>query len=169
MTYQSSAYTTNRIDVRLRNIASYSIFAALVVIYLWFGGMKFTHYEAQGLVPLVSSSPLLSWMYDMFSVRGFSTFLGVVEVSIALLIAGRVISPWISAAGGILSTGLFITTISFMLSTPGVFETSLGFPAISVMPGQFLLKDIGLLAASFFVFAQSLSDIAARQAAPAAI
>ncbi|ALM54788.1 hypothetical protein AR456_17440 [Halomonas huangheensis] len=145
-------------------LASYGLFAALVLIYLWFGGMKFTAYEAQGLVPLVSNSPLLAWLYEIFSVTGFSTFLGIVELSIALLIAGRILSPWLSAIGGLLSSGLFITTLSFMLSTPGVIEGSLGFPAISVAPGQFLLKDVGLLAASFFVLVQSFADIIERQA-----
>jgi len=140
------------------------IFAALVVIYFWFGGMKFTAYEAEGLVPLVENSPLLSWMYDIFSVRGFSTFLGFVEVTIGLLIAGRILSPVLSAIGGFLSAGLFVTTLSFMLTTPGAIEPSLGFPAISVAPGQFLLKDIGLLAASILVLGHSLSAIAWRAA-----
>jgi uncharacterized membrane protein YkgB len=141
------------------------IFAALAIIYFWFGGMKFTAYEAEGLVPLVQNSPLLSWMYQIFSVRGFSTFLGFVELTIGLLIAGRIVSPILSSAGGFLSAGLFVTTLSFMASTPGVFEPSLGFPAISVAPGQFLLKDIGLLAASVFVLGHSLTAIASRRAA----
>ncbi len=36
----------------------------------------------------------------------------------------------------------------------------LSFPAISVMPGQFLLKDFGLLAASVLVVGESLSATA---------
>ena len=48
-----------------------SLYLSLVVIYFWFGGMKFTEYEAQGLVPLVSNSPLVGWFYDLLSVRGF--------------------------------------------------------------------------------------------------
>ena len=138
-------------------LGTVGIFASLAVIYFWFGGMKFTAYEAEGLVPLVSNSPLVSWMYNIFSVRGFSTFLGFVELTIGLLIAGRIVSPALSAIGGFLSAGLFVTTLSFMISTPGVFEPSLGFPAISVAPGQFLLKDIGLLAASVFILGHSLS------------
>lgn len=146
----------------INRIGSYGLFAALAVIYFWFGGMKFTTYEAEGLVPLVKNSPLLSWMYAFFSVRGFSTFLGVVELTIGLLIAGRMFSPALSAFGGLLSIGLFVTTLSFMFTTPGTFEPSLGFPAISVVPGQFLLKDIGLLAASIFVLAQSLISLTAK-------
>lgn len=148
----------------ITKLGTYGIFASLAVIYFWFGGMKFTTYEAQGLVPLVENSPLLSWMYDIFSARGFSTFLGFVELTIGLLIAGRILSPALSAIGGFLSAGLFVTTLSFMVSTPGVFEPSLGFPAISVAPGQFLLKDIGLLAASVFVLGHSLSAMARTRA-----
>ena len=146
-------------------LGTYGIVASLAVIYFWFGGMKFTAYEAEGLVPLVGNSPLLSWMYDILSVRGFSTFLGFVELTIGLLIAGRILSPALSAIGGFLSAGLFATTLSLMISTPGTFEPGLGFPAISVAPGQFLLKDIGLLAGSVLVLGHSLSAMALKRAA----
>jgi uncharacterized membrane protein YkgB len=146
-------------------LGTVGIFASLAVIYFWFGGMKFTAYEADGLVPLVQNSPLVSWMYDILSVRGFSMFLGFVELTIGLLIAGRIFSPALSAIGGFLSAGLFTTTVSFMISTPGAIEPSLGFPAISVAPGQFLLKDIGLLAGSVLVLGHSLSAMALKRAA----
>ncbi|MNG32209.1 hypothetical protein D3C87_1590440 [compost metagenome] len=58
-----------------------------------------------------------------------------------------------------MSAVLFLTTLSFMFSTPGVIEPGLGFPAITVAPGQFLLKDIGLLAASLFVAGHSLTRL----------
>ena len=118
--------------------------------------------RGQGLVPLVENSPLLSWFYALFSVRGFSTFLGFVELSIGLLIALRLASPIFSAAGGLLSAGLFVTTVSFMISTPGVVVPELGPPAITVAPGQFLLKDVGLFAASFWVFVDSLKIVVRR-------
>lgn len=157
--------TAERFGGDISHLATFGIFASLAAIYFWFGGMKFTAYEAEGLVPLVENSPLLSWMYDIFSVRGFSTFLGFVEVSIGLLIAGRILSPKLSAIGGFLSAGLFTTTLSFMFSTPGVIEAGTGFPAITVAPGQFLLKDIGLLAMSVFILGQSLSAMATKRAA----
>lgn len=143
-------------------VGTYGIFLALAIIYFWFGGMKFTSYEAQGLVPLVSNSPLLGWVYQLFSVELFSALLGVLEVSIGLLIAGYVLSPKLSLVGGVLSAGLFVTTLSFMLSTPGVIEPSVGFPGISVAPGQFLLKDVGLLAASIFIAGHSLKRLETR-------
>jgi uncharacterized membrane protein YkgB len=143
-------------------LSRFGLYASLAIIYAWFGGMKFTDYEAQGLVPLVENSPLLSWFYALFSVRGFSTFLGFLEISISLLIALRLASPIFSAAGGFLSAGLFVTTLSFMISTPGVVVPELGAPAITVAPGQFLLKDVGLFAASFWVFVDSLKIVVRR-------
>ena len=143
-------------------VSQVGLYASLAIIYAWFGGMKFTEYEANGLVPLVENSPLLSWFYALFSVRGFSTFLGFIELSIGLLIALRLASPIFSTAGGLLSAGLFVTTLSFMISTPGVIVPELGVPAITVAPGQFLLKDIGLFAASFWVFVNSLKAVVRR-------
>jgi reactive chlorine resistance protein C len=148
-----------RLLVYAEPISRIGLYVSLGIIYAWFGGMKFTDYEAQGLVPLVENSPLLSWFYALFSVRGFSNFLGVLELSIGLLIVLRLVSPIFSAAGGFLSAGLFATTISFMISTPGVIVPELGAPAISVAPGQFLLKDVGLLAASLWVFVDSLKAV----------
>jgi reactive chlorine resistance protein C len=148
-----------RLLVYAEPISRIGLYVSLGIIYAWFGGMKFTDYEAQGLVPLVENSPLVSWFYSLLSVRGFSTFLGFVELSIGLLIVLRVVNPIFSVAGGLLSAGLFVTTISFMISTPGVIVPELGAPAISVAPGQFLLKDVGLLAASFWVFVDSLKAV----------
>ncbi|MCE6978199.1 DUF417 family protein [Pseudomonas frederiksbergensis] len=155
---------SNRLSLGVKTMAigTYGAYFALAIIYFWFGGMKFTHYEAQGLVPLVSNSPLLGWVYDIFSVDVFSRLLGVLEISIGALIAGRLLSPKLSLIGGALSAGLFFTTLTFMFSTPGVVEPGLGFPAITVAPGQFLLKDIGLLAASVFVAGHSLTRVETR-------
>ena len=148
-----------RLIVYAEPVSRIGLYVSLAIIYAWFGGMKFTDYEAQGLVPLVENSPLLSWFYAVFSVRGFSTFLGFVELSIGLLIALRLANPFFSAAGGLLSAGLFVTTVSFMVSTPGVVVPELGVPAITVAPGQFLLKDVGLFAASFWIFVDSLKSV----------
>ncbi|MCK8654691.1 MULTISPECIES: YkgB family protein [Pseudomonas] len=147
----------------ITRIGEITTFTALTIIYLWFGGMKFTAYEANGIFGFVSHSPLLSWMYNFMSINGFSYFLGVLEIAIGLLIAARCISPKLSIVGGILSLGLFVTTLSFMLSTPLVFEPAMGFPAITVVPGQFLLKDIGLLAASIIVIGNSITALETRR------
>lgn len=85
--------------------------------------------------------------------------MGYIEISVGILIAARVFSPELSALGGLLSMGLFHVTLSLMLSTPGVVEPEMGFPAITVEVGQFLLKDVGLFAASLWVVGESLLTV----------
>src|SRR6516162_6563056 len=109
----------------------------LAVVVAWIGLMKFTAYEAEGIRPFVATSPLLSWVYGLLSVRGFSTVLGVVEVAVALLIAARPLLPRVSAFGSALAVGMFLTTLSFLVTTPGVWEPSLGgFPALAHVAGR---------------------------------
>ena len=128
----------------------------LVVVVAWIGLMKFTAYEAEGIRPFVANSPLMSWVYGLMSARGFSAVLGVVEVAMALLIALRPLSPRASALGSALAVGMFLGTLSFLLTTPGVWEPSLGgFPALSAVPGQFLIKDLALLGISLWLLGES--------------
>jgi reactive chlorine resistance protein C len=125
-------------------------------VVAWIGLMKFTAYEAEGIRPFVANSPLLSWVYGPLSVRGFSAVLGVVEVAIALLIAVRPLSPRVSALGSALAVGMFLTTLSFFVTTPGVWESSAGgFPALSAFPGQSLIKDLALLGISLWMFGEA--------------
>lgn len=121
----------------------------LVLVIAWIGAMKFTAYEAAGIEPLVANSPLLAWTYRLLSVQGFSNLLGGVELTIAALIALRHWSARAAALGSALAIGMFLTTLSFLLSTPG-WEPTLGFPALSALPGQFLLKDVVLLGAALW-------------------
>lgn len=83
------------------------------------------------------------------------TFLGSVEIMIGLLILGRFINPILSAIGGLLSITLFTVTLSMMIFLPGI-TTEAGFPTLSFV-GEFLLKDIGLFAASVFIAGNSLA------------
>jgi reactive chlorine resistance protein C len=104
----------------------------------------------------VANSPLMSWVYSIFSIRAFSAVLGVVEIAIAVMIALRAVSPKVCAIGSALAIGMFFTTLTFILSTPG-WEASLGgFPALSVVPGQFILKDIVLLGAAVWSLGEAL-------------
>ena len=128
----------------------------LVVVVGWIGLMKFTAYEAEGISPFVAHSPLMSWVYGFMSVRGFSAVLGVLEVAIALLIAARPFGPRASALGSALAVGMFLTTLSFLVTTPGAWEPSLGgFPALSAVPGQFLIKDLALLGISLWTLGEA--------------
>ncbi|WKG06032.1 YkgB family protein [Mycolicibacterium sp. HK-90] len=135
----------------------------LVAVIAWIGAMKFTSYEAQGIEPLVANSPLMSWMYGIFSVTTFSALLGVLELVTAALLAVRPWFPRASAVGSVLAIGLFVATISFMFTTPGVSEASAGgFPVLSAT-GQFLVKDLALLGISVWTLLDALSIRAAQR------
>jgi uncharacterized membrane protein YkgB len=131
----------------------------LVMMLAWIGAMKFTAYEAMGIQPLVAHSPFISWMYDFLSIRSFSAMLGCIEIATAALISLQQVSPKASAVGSFLAIGLFATTLSFLFTTPGWEPTLGGFPALSAMPGQFLLKDMVLFGAAVWALGESLKAI----------
>ena len=142
-----------RVESIGRELARYG----LVVVVGWIGFMKFTAYEAEGISAFVANSPLTSWAYEVMSVRGFSAVLGIVEIAIAMLVAARPFSPRTSTLGGALAVGMFLTTLSFLVTTPGVWEPSAGgFPALSALRGQFLIKDLALLGVSLWIVGESL-------------
>jgi len=143
---------SSRVEAVGRELARYG----LVVVVGWIGFMKFTNYEAEGISRYVTNSPLMSWVYDFMSHRGFSAVLGVVELTIAILIAARPFSPRASVVGSALAVGMFLTTLSFLATTPGVWASDAGgFPALSGAPGQFLIKDLALLGISLWTFGES--------------
>jgi uncharacterized membrane protein YkgB len=145
------------VGVRVQRVGALILRYGLVLVIAWIGLMKFTEYEAKGIQPLVAHSPLMSWMYGIVTVRQFSNALGVVEVSIALLIGLRHWSAKASAIGSAVAILMFLTTLSFLFSTPG-WEPSLGgFPALSGPVGQFLIKDVVLLGAAMWSLGEALS------------
>ena len=148
---------------RTEAIGRLAIPFSLVAVLVYIGGLKFTAYEAEGISGLVRNSPLMDWTYSVLSVRGLSALLGVSELAIAALIALRPWSAKASAVGGLLAVGMFLTTLSFLFSTPGVIEASVGFPVLSGMPGQFLLKDVVLLGAALWTLGDSLKAIATKR------
>jgi uncharacterized membrane protein YkgB len=137
----------------------------LVVVIAWIGALKFTAYEAAAIQPLIAHSPIFSWIYGVVSVRAFAAVLGTGEIIAALLIAVRPLSPRISAVGSAMGVLLFASTLSFLFTTPGA-TAAWGFPVLSVLPGQFLLKDLVLLGASLWTLGDSLGAASARRGAP---
>jgi reactive chlorine resistance protein C len=126
---------------------------ALALVFLAFGYVKFFPFEADGVEPLISAHPALSWLLPMLGKAGASAFLGVVEIGagIALLLGFRFAAA--NLLGGILTLITFAITVSLFFFIPGVFEESAGgFPAISGT-GGFLLKDAVLFAAGL-IFAE---------------
>ena len=136
----------------------------LVAVIAWIGALKYTTYEAAAIQPLIAHSPVFSWIYSLVSVRGFAAVLGTLEIVAALLIALRPLWPRLSAVGSAMGVLLFASTLSFLVTTPGVLAAS-GFSVASVLPVQFLLKDLVLAGAALWTLGDSLGAAAARRAA----
>ncbi len=125
----------------------------------WIGAMKFTGYEASAIEGLVVSSPLTSWLYSVLSLQGAANLIGGIEIATALLIVAGTRFPKAAIAGALGAIATFVITLSFLFSAPG-WESSLGgFPALSVVPGQFLVKDSVLLAAAVWLLGDALKSI----------
>src|ERR1700727_1968656 len=127
----------------------------LVVVLAWIGFGKYVKMESR---VLIEHSPLMSWIYDVFSVTTVARGLGTMEILAALLIALRPVWPRASAVGSALAIVLFLGTISFLFTTPGVVSTHAGgLPVLSALPGQFLLKDLVLIGVALWSLGESLS------------
>jgi len=117
---------------------------SLVLILFWIGIQKFTVAEAEGITPLITHSPLMSWMYSFLSVQAASSVIGVIEVSVAVLMALRPISPKASFLGSLGAIITFLTTVSFLFTTPGVLDYGYAVPLLGGL-GGLLIKDLALL------------------------
>jgi len=134
----------------------------LALILFWIGAMKFTAYEANGIRGLEANSPFMRPFLAALGTQGLSNFIGVVEIVTALLVAGGTFWPRAGLAGSALATGTFLTTLTFLFTTPG-WEPSLGgFPALSAGVGQFLIKDVVLLGAAVYTARESLAALQHR-------
>jgi len=129
----------------------------LALTLLLIGALKFTADEAHGIQPLVASSPLMSWLYRIFSLQAVSNLIGAIEIVVGLLIALRPFSARLSFIGSIGAVITFLLTVSFLFSTPGAFHFSHGFPVLGDA-GQFLIKDLVLLGASIWTAAEARKE-----------
>lgn len=161
---------------------------AIFVVMAWIGGLKAYQYEADGIVPFVANSPLMSFFYakeapeyvDYKNPEGktvqknidwhkenrtylFSYGLGTVIVLIGILTLLGIWSAKIGLIGGLLTFGMSIVTLTFLMTTPEVYVPNLGgdfpapqhgFPYLSGA-GRLVIKDIIMLAAGLVVASDS--------------
>ncbi|POG06542.1 hypothetical protein BGP84_23965 [Pseudomonas putida] len=122
------------------------------------GLLKFTTLEVQALVPLISNTPWLAWLYVLFGEAGASYFLGVVEILSAMLILSSRLSTLAAIAGGALCTLTFAITLSILFTVPIWEADSGGFPWLN-QSGSFLIKDLALLGISLTILGQGLTRL----------
>jgi len=165
----------------------------------WIGGLKAYQYEADGIVPFVTNSPLMSFFYnnsgktalneneknvaeytlhknsegktvqkniDWHQENGtylFSYGLGSVICIIGLFVLLGIWFPKIGMIGGLLTFGMSLVTLSFLITTPEVYVPNLGgdfptpqfgFPYLSGA-GRLVIKDIIMLAGGLIIASDS--------------
>ncbi|MEU4677453.1 DUF417 family protein [Micromonospora sp. NPDC023737] len=133
--------------------------SGLATNILWIGALKFKQYEVQNDEPLVTSSPLFSRLRQKLGAQKLNRLIGITELTVGSLIAAKPFAPKASAIGSLGAAGMFLTTLSFLVTTPEARQEGQGVFSISQL-GQFLLKDTVLLGAALLTAADSL--VAAR-------
>jgi len=152
---------------------------AIAVIFIWIGWLKFQPYEADSITPFVANSPLLRYFYVnpadyaahftkegtlvpaqrawqiANNTYGFADGLGTLEVAIGVLTLAGLLSRRVGMVGVILAFATPFVTLSFLVTTPEVWVSSLGdaqhgFPYLSGA-GRLVIKDVALLAGAWLV------------------
>ncbi|WP_255363097.1 DUF417 family protein [Mycobacterium sp. 1245805.9] len=135
----------------------------MIVPILWIGAEKFTAGEANSIAPLVANQPLMGWIYGILGVQTVSDVIGVIEIAAAILIALKPLVPRISAVGSGIAIGLFLTTVSFLFTTPGVVDGRTEAIPILTDTGGFLIKDLALLGAAVWTLGDALDASDSRR------
>lgn len=149
----SVAHVATDWPVVLQNIGHGLLRYGLVFILFAIGALKWTPEEAEAIRPWIASSPFLSWLYQVTSIQNASIIIGISEFAVAALIMTRRWSPLLSAIGSAGAIGTFLTTLSFLFTTPNQSPDAQGF----------LIKDIFLLGASIWSLGESLAALRMRQ------
>jgi uncharacterized membrane protein YkgB len=148
-----------RLGILREDLDYHLIRAAMVIIFLFFGYQKWWAYEAQRLIPYISNGPLIFWLYPVFGVRGASWFLGSCEWTFGTLLFLGFWNKRLGILGALGSCATFIGTVTIIPFMPDGWDASAGgFPA---MTGNvpFLMKDVALLAASFYLLKQDVMRV----------
>jgi uncharacterized membrane protein YkgB len=134
--------------------------ASMIIIFLFFGYQKWFTYEAQALLPYIGHGPLIFWMYPVFGVRGATYFLGVAEWVFGLLLFLGFWNKKLGILGALGSCFSFISTVTIIPFMPDGWAVSAGgFPAMTEAVA-FLMKDLVLLAVSFYLLKQDVARAA---------
>jgi reactive chlorine resistance protein C len=168
----------------------------LIVVLLWIGGLKAFRYEADGIVPFVANSPLMSFFYgdpgnykahrnpegalvpanrawhEANHTYEFAHGLGAVIVLYGLLLC---LHPWLPQAAAVGSFLVFVmsfVTLSFLVTTPECWVPPLGdaqhgFPYLSGA-GRLVVKDVIMMGAALVTMADSAKAYLRKRAAPLA-
>ena len=168
----------------------------IFIVMVWIGGLKAFKYEAEGIIPFVANSPFMSFFLDKKAPEYmayknpegktvqkninwhtenntyiFSYGLGAVIIIIGILTVLGIWNAKIGLLGGLLTFGMSIITLSFLITTPEVYVPKLdgdfptpqhGFPYLSGA-GRLVLKDVIMMAAGLICASDSAKKIIATK------
>ena len=179
------AASTQKLGINLMRVA-------ILIIFVWIGGLKFWNYEAEGIVPFVANSPFMSFFYaksapeykeyklkegEFDAVKHewhtenrtyvFAQGLGILIMVIGILVFLGMFSPKIGLVGALLAIIMTFGTLSFLVTTPEVWVPNLGsgefgFPLLSGA-GRLVIKDTAILAGAIILLADSAQRILKRK------
>lgn len=168
---------------------------AIFVVMAWIGGLKAFQYEADGIVPFVANSPVMSFFYhekapDYKNYKNkegeviekniqwhkkngtyaFSYALGTVIVIIGLLTLLGIFNDKIGLTGGLLTFIMSLVTLSFLVTTKETWVPDLGgpehgFPYLSAA-GRLVIKDVIMMAGGLICAADNAAKILKKTSAP---
>ncbi|HEY8965328.1 MAG TPA: DUF417 family protein [Candidatus Methylacidiphilales bacterium] len=133
-----------------RNIPFLISSVGMIVMLVWAGAYKMTAPGAEGIIPLVSNSPLISWHFKVFGPYVGSDLIGVTEEIAALLFFIGYFRPKAGILGGFVACGMFFTTSTMLITTPDSTLLVHGVRYMSFL-GLFLFKDIIALGTSVYL------------------
>lgn len=167
----------------LEGFGKFAIRYGIVIVFLWIGALKFTTYEADGIVPFVANSPFMSEFYNQpqqykkhmnpegalieanhnwhqqNNTYGFSYGLGTMLIILALLVAFYRVVPLPSMVASILMFIMTLGTLSFLVTTPESWVPHLGDPAYGFPylsgRGRLVIKDIVILGGAILNMSES--------------
>jgi uncharacterized membrane protein YkgB len=161
---------------------------SIFIVMAWIGGLKAFPYEADGIVPFVANSPVMSFFYSKDAPEykqyknkegelipknmawhqenntyAFSYALGAVIIIIGLLTLLGIFNARAGLIGGLLTFGMSLVTLSFLITTPEVYVPDLGgahhgFPYLSGA-GRLVIKDIIMMAGGLVVASDAARTI----------
>lgn len=175
-------------QLKFINLARISV----CIVMVWIGGLKAFQYEADGIVAFVANSPLMSFFYskdapeyaqfknpegktvqkniDWHAENNtyiFSYGLGAVIIIIGIVTLLGIWSAKIGFIGGLLTFGMSLVTLTFLITTPEVYVPNLGgdfptpefgFPYLSGA-GRLVIKDVIMMAAGLIIASDSAKKI----------
>ena len=165
---------------------------AIFIVMAWIGGLKAFQYEADGIVPFVANSPVMSFFYkqeapeyqkyknkegelvkknvEWHNSNGtyiFSYLLGATIIVIGLVTLAGIFDNRLGVAGGLLTFGMSLVTLSFLITTPETWVPNwggpeYGFPYLSGA-GRLVIKDVIMLAGGLLCAADSAAGMMKSQ------